>query len=118
MKIERFAFTGIPVTDMPRAREFYEGVLGLNAEETMAGEHWVEYDVAGQTLALACIGEVWRPSEQGTSAAFEMEDLESALRELDERGIKYERYESPCCWMANVRDPDGNGIVLHKLKPE
>ncbi|PYL94805.1 MAG: glyoxalase, partial [Verrucomicrobia bacterium] len=29
MKIKNIAFVGIPVTDMKRAREFYEGVLGL-----------------------------------------------------------------------------------------
>ena len=30
MKITEIAFTGTPVTDIKRAREFYEGVLGLN----------------------------------------------------------------------------------------
>ena len=29
MKIKNIAFVGIPVTDMKRAREFYEDVLGL-----------------------------------------------------------------------------------------
>ena len=29
MKVTDIAFTGIPVTDMKRARAFYEGVLGL-----------------------------------------------------------------------------------------
>jgi hypothetical protein len=29
-----------------------------------------------------------------------------------------EPYESPCCRMAIVQDPDGNNIVIHKLKPE
>ena len=31
MKITAIAFVGIPVTDMKRARGFYEGVLGLRA---------------------------------------------------------------------------------------
>ena len=31
MKATKIAFTGIPVTDIKRARDFYEGVLGLKA---------------------------------------------------------------------------------------
>ncbi len=29
-----------------------------------------------------------------------------------------EPFESPCCRMAVVKDPDGNKIIIHKLKPE
>ena len=35
MKIKHIAFVGIPVTDMKRSREFYEGVLGLKLSEQM-----------------------------------------------------------------------------------
>ena len=38
MKIKNIAFIGIPVTDVPRARTFYEEVLGLAvADEIMSG---------------------------------------------------------------------------------
>ena len=37
MKIKAIGFVAIPVTDIQRARSFYEGVLGLNASEEMAG---------------------------------------------------------------------------------
>ena len=38
MKVRALAFVGIPVTDMNRARAFYEGVLGLKiSEEMMSG---------------------------------------------------------------------------------
>lgn len=33
MKIIEFAFHGYPVTDLPRARAFYEGVLGLHPSD-------------------------------------------------------------------------------------
>jgi hypothetical protein len=29
-----------------------------------------------------------------------------------------EPFETPCCHMAVVQDPDGNKIIIHKLKPE
>jgi catechol 2,3-dioxygenase-like lactoylglutathione lyase family enzyme len=48
MKVTESAFTGYPVTDMPRARAFYEGVLGLKPASTFEheGKHWIEYDIA------------------------------------------------------------------------
>lgn len=118
MKITQIAFTGIPVTDMKRAREFYEGVLGLQADPEMTGEMWTEYPIGGGTLAIACIGEQWKPSDQGTSAALEVESLEDAIARLAERKIQFEQIDSPVCRMAVIQDPDGNKIVIHKLKPE
>ena len=118
MKITQIAFTGIPVTDMKRAREFYEGVLGLQADPEMMGAMWTEYPIGAGTLAIACIGEQWKPSDQGTSAALEVENLEEAIARLEERKVAFAKHDSPCCRMAVIQDPDGNKIVIHKLKPE
>src|SRR5438128_7856631 len=119
MKIEALAFVGIPVTDMPRARAFYEGVLGLKASEEMMSGKWVEYSLANNTLAIASVGPQWTPSDQGTGAALEVEDFDEAVKWLTDHQVAFavEAYESPCCWMAIVQDPDGNNIVIHKLKP-
>lgn len=40
--ITEMAFTGTPVTDIQRARAFYEGVLGLRPAMESAGGQWVE----------------------------------------------------------------------------
>jgi len=37
MKIKEIGFVAIPVTDMKRARSFYENVLGLKVAEEMIG---------------------------------------------------------------------------------
>ena len=116
MKITRIAFTGIPVTDMKRAREFYEGALGLQPDPEMTGAMWTEYPIGSGTLALACIGEQWKPSDQGTSAALEVESLEDAIARLEECKIDFEQIDSPVCRMAVIQDPDGNKLVIHKLK--
>ena len=118
MKIKKIAFVGIPVTDMKRAREFYERVLGLQPDPEMTGEHWTEYSIGEGTLALACVGEQWRPSNQGTSAALEVENLEDAITRLEERKISYDKVDSPVCRMAIIEDPDGNKLMIHKLKSE
>jgi predicted enzyme related to lactoylglutathione lyase len=118
MKINAIAFVGIPVIDMQRAREFYEGVLGLEPDPEMTGEMWTEYSIGEGTLAIACIGEQWRPSNQGTSAALEVESLEDAIARLEECKIAFEKVDSPVCRMAVLQDPDGNKLVIHKLKTE
>jgi len=118
MKITTIAFVGIPVTDMQRARQFYEGVLGLKPNPEMTGEMWTEYSVGSGTLAIACIGEQWRPSDQGTSAALEVESLEDAIARLEERKITFDQHDSPVCRMAVLQDPDGNKLIIHKLKTE
>ena len=99
------AFVGIPVTDMKRARGFYEGVLGLQPDPEMTGEMWTEYPIGSGTLAVACIGDQWKPSDEGTSAAFEVESLEEAMTRLEERKITFDKVESPVCRMAVFRIP-------------
>jgi predicted enzyme related to lactoylglutathione lyase len=120
MRIKGLAFVGIPVTDMPRARAFYEGVLGLKVSEEMMSGKWVEYSLGNNTLAIASVGPQWLPSDQGTGAALEVENFDEAVKLLKERHVPFavEAYESPCCWMAIIKDPDENNIVIHKLKPE
>ena len=120
MKINNLAFVGIPVTDIKRAREFYEGVLGLAIAEEMMDGNWIEYAVGDNTLAIANVGAQWMPSEQGTSAALEVKNFEQTVNELRRRGVRFaaEPFETPCCHMAVVQDPDGNKLIIHKLKSE
>ena len=120
MKINKIAFVGIPVTDMKRARAFYEDVLGLKVAEEMMSGVWVEYAVGDDTLAIANVGEQWRPSDQGTGAALEVEDFDEAIKTLKDRQVTFttEPMDTPCCHMAIIQDPDGNNIVIHKIKPE
>ena len=120
MNAQRIAFVGIPVTDISRARKFYEDVLGLRVSEEMMGGQWIEYGVGPDTLAIANVGEQWTPSDQGTGAALEMENFDEAIAELKKARIKFdaEPFETPCCHMAVVQDPDGNKLIIHKLKPE
>lgn len=120
MKATNIAFTGIPVTDMKRAREFYEGALGLKpADEYMEGV-WVEYELGDDTIAIGSVGDQWRPSPDGTSVAIEVEDFQGAIKDLKAANVTFaaEGIESPVCWMAVVQDPDGNKIIIHKLKPK
>ena len=65
MKINAIGVVAIPVTDIPRARKFYEEVLGLTVSEEMVGGKWIEYAVGEDTLAIANVSDTWTPSDQG-----------------------------------------------------
>jgi catechol 2,3-dioxygenase-like lactoylglutathione lyase family enzyme len=49
--ITSIAFTVYPVSNMQRARAFYEHVLGLHASYH-SQDVWVEYDLGGSTFAI------------------------------------------------------------------
>lgn len=119
---KELAFVGYPVTDFARAKKFYGDILGL--KETVSFEHegelgWLEYDLAGQTLALAKASEEWKPNPNGGGACLEVEDLDAAMAHLKENDVKivFDIQEFPICRMALVSDPDGNTLALHQKKP-
>jgi catechol 2,3-dioxygenase-like lactoylglutathione lyase family enzyme len=103
----------LAVSDIDRARQFYEGKLGFEAEAVVEGT--VRYRCGGGT-GLAIFE---RPMEaiDRTVAAFEVEDIEQEVRELRERDVMVE------CIMtlpsgvqrAFFKDPDGNVIGMRQL---
>lgn len=120
MKIKEIGFVAIPVTDMKRARSFYEEVIGLKVSDEMMSGKWIEYAVGDDTLAIANVSDTWTPSDQGTGSALEVEDFDEAIKRLKDRQVRFaaEPFETPCCHMAVVQDPDGNKFMIHKLKPD
>jgi predicted enzyme related to lactoylglutathione lyase len=116
--INGIALTGSSVTDMKRARAFYEDVLGLNPSEEMAGGKWIEYEVGGGTFAITNIDPEWTPNDQGTAIAFEVDDMDATIGKLKKSGTKFflDKSETPVCWTAIIYDPDRNKVVIHKRK--
>ena len=88
VRIVEIAFTGYPVTDLARARAFYEKVLGL--KQSTAFEHdgkaWIEYDIGPGTLAISNMMSSWKPSPDGPSIAFEVADFDAAVAALRQGG--------------------------------
>ena len=116
--ITEIAFTGTPVTDIKRAREFYEEVLSLKPAMVSAGGLWVEYEIGAGTFAIGCYGDVWKPSADGTCIALEVDDLDAELARLKSRGVTFamEPMDTPVCPFAIVCDPDGNRVMFHQRK--
>jgi predicted enzyme related to lactoylglutathione lyase len=118
--VVEIAFSCYAVTDMARAREFYEGALGLKPATVHNSEHgqWVEYEIGPHTLALGCAPGLFKPSPDGCSVALEVENFEAAIAHLRARGARFrvEPTPTPVCQMAMIFDPDGNTLCVHKRK--
>ena len=82
----------LPARDVARAREFYEGTLGLRPGKEIAGG--VAYEFADKT---ACF--LYPTENAGTSRAsqafWQVDDIESEVAELKGRGVKFEEYDMP-----------------------
>lgn len=120
LMVKKVAFTMYPITDVTRARKFYEETLGLTVG--MAGSrgdiHWIEYDLpGGGCLALTNATGDEPSAAAGGTIALEVEDLASLMQHLKEQGASFKNdvVRGPRCQMATCLDPEGNSIVLHQL---
>jgi predicted enzyme related to lactoylglutathione lyase len=108
MKVREIGFVAVPVNDIARARQFYEGIVGQKKS----------CDLGGGALALGPSDDDWKPSSTGTGYALEVEDFDQAIAELRHAGVKFTEgpAETAVCHTAIIQDPDGNRLGIHKLK--
>ena len=115
--IKDVAFVAIAVSDAERARKFYQETLELQPSTSAMDGAWVEYDLGTTTIGVGC-HPAWQPSRDGTTVAFEVDDIDATIMTLKKRGVEFDmdKTETPVCWMAQFRDPDGNKLVVHQRK--
>jgi predicted enzyme related to lactoylglutathione lyase len=116
--INKVAFTMYPVTDVARARRFYEETLGLTVgvAGSQGGMHWIEYDLpGGGCLALTNVGEA-EPSASGGTVALEVEDLDELVEALHRQDVAFlgDVVRGPMCRMVTCLDSEGNSLLLHQ----
>jgi catechol 2,3-dioxygenase-like lactoylglutathione lyase family enzyme len=119
---ETKATSGFAVKDMDRAKEFYEGTLGLRVE-VLDEEHGVTmlHLGGGYDVLMYLSSDMTAPSY--TILNFEVGDIDGVVAQLDERGIQLQRYEGfdhdekgivrgPGPQIAWFEDPSGNVISV------
>ena len=108
------------MVDPSRARAFYEDVLGLSlvADEPFA----LVFDLAGTMLRVTRVDAL--EPQPFTVLGWRVDDIQSAVRALAERGVRFERFPaleqnglgiwtSPSgARVAWFEDPDGNTLSL------
>lgn len=116
-QINGLLHAGLLVEDLPRARAFYESVLGLapcpRPELPYPGA-W--YDLGGgQQLHLMCLPNpdagIVRPEHGGRDrhVAVGVKDMEALKRRLDSAGVSYTASKSGRVALF-CRDPDSNTL--------
>jgi predicted enzyme related to lactoylglutathione lyase len=119
--IKEIAFVGYPTTNMKKAREFYEGILGLVPTNEFGPatdeSQFIEYGVGSGIFTLGCMPD-WKPSKDGPCAAFEVDNFDETIKKLKDNNIAFsmEQIDTPVCNMAIALDPDGNSLLIHKRK--
>ena len=114
----------VAVTDMEKAKEFYEGTLGLSGgtEEPDGG---VTYQCAGGTRIHVYASPDNAGKSGATLAGFLSDDLEGTVDELTSKGVTFEQIEmgpiktnekgiaemggEKIAWF---KDPDGNTMGI------
>jgi catechol 2,3-dioxygenase-like lactoylglutathione lyase family enzyme len=109
-------FVCVPVTDIDRARDFYEGTLGLEFGKQWGEMPGLEYETGNLTIALMqsdAFGLEFAPHSH--PIALHVDDVAAARSELESEGIEFPRdtLDSGVCHMAFFTDPFGNGLMLH-----
>jgi catechol 2,3-dioxygenase-like lactoylglutathione lyase family enzyme len=83
------AFSGFSVDDIPKAKEFYGGTLGLEVTEENG---MLSLHVAGDRPILVYPKENHEPATY-TILNFPVDDVEKAVDALTAAGVRFERYE-------------------------
>jgi predicted enzyme related to lactoylglutathione lyase len=116
--IRKVAFTMLTMSDVSRARKFYEETLGLKVGLTgnQGDQWWIEYDLPeGGCIALQNFDST---APGGGALALEVVDLDALMAHLEANGVvfKGDIAHGPRCRMAMCNDSEGNALVLHQLK--
>ena len=117
----------VPVSDVEKAVEFYGGTLGLELQirrDDLPQNREAEFRAGDGTLVV--YESVAAGQSRGTVAGFRVDDLDSVVGALRERGVAFEEYDLPDLKTENAiatigdlraswaRDPDGNIIAFEQ----
>ena len=112
----------VAVSDMERARGFYEGKLGLSGPES--GDGGRDYECGEGTGIHVFPSPAFKGPTGATLLGWAVDDLSGTVAELTARGVEFQRFDEGdfktdehgilngmVAWMA---DPDGNLIALNQ----
>jgi catechol 2,3-dioxygenase-like lactoylglutathione lyase family enzyme len=118
----KLELVAIPVTDVDRAKAFYVEQVGFHADhdhQVSDALRFVQLTPPGSACSIMLgtgITEMPPGSQQGVQVV--VEDVETARRELIDRGVKASEVDvQPWGSFVTFSDPDGNTWALQQLPP-
>lgn len=113
----------IAVSDIARAREFYEGKLGLTGARALP-DGGIRYE-SGDGTSVHIYPSRNAGKTEATIAHWDVADTEATVSELTEKGVIFEQYDLPgiktdergiatlgSVKVAWFKDPDGNTLSV------
>ena len=113
----------VAVSDIAKAKEFYEGKLGLTAGEA-SDDGGIDYPCGGGTNFHIYPSPDNAGKSEATQVFWEVSDVEATVDELIGKGVTFEQYGDPIntdekgiakfgdSKGAFMKDPDGNTVAL------
>lgn len=116
------ATSGFAVNDLNKAREFYEGTLGLSVEVLDQEHGLTRLKPTDGCDVLMYLSADMKPASY-TMLNFEVDDIDAAVDGLSARGVNFERYDGfdhdekgivrgPGPQIAWFKDPSGNVLAV------
>ncbi|MCE2614939.1 MAG: VOC family protein [Nitrosopumilus sp. (ex Thoosa mismalolli)] len=116
MNIKKVGNVILAVTDIDKSLEFYNGIIGLPIKNQRRS--WVDLGTTGALLSLhpasLTAEHVGSSIDNGITIGFLVGDVQAAIDELKEKGVKIHRdiVEKDAGKNAVIVDPDGYLISL------
>ena len=120
--LEKFPlYAYLPVKDVPRARRFYEGMLGWKPKDVTPGGVFYEFAKGTGCFLYPTPG---AGTSKASQAYWQVDDVERVIRDLEGRGVKFEDYDMPGMKTVNhiftgggakaawFKDTEGNILAL------
>jgi catechol 2,3-dioxygenase-like lactoylglutathione lyase family enzyme len=112
------------VKDLPAARQFYEGVLGLH--DTVMEADWAVVYKSGDSM-IQVYPSQYAGTNKATAATWDVKDIDAVIADLKGKGVTFEHFDMPAeagSWVGDVlvsegekaawfKDPDGNTLCVH-----
>jgi len=115
----------VPVSDLARARQFYEEKLGLVPKEEYAGGAGLVYE-CGQATTFFMYQSAGAGASRANQAGFTVDDLDAEMAALRAKGVRFEEYDLPGLKTVNgvnvgggaksawFKDSEGNILALNQ----
>ena len=115
MQVEHVDFVSFLTQDIPRAKQFYSEILGLELETE--GESDMEFRCGQVTLDIfepSSIGQPFASSPAGLALRVSDVDAGQGRARGEGSGVRRRDVDTSVCHMAFFKDPDGNALMLHR----
>lgn len=114
--IKRIWDITVTVTDIRKAADFYENVLGLQKKYEF--KDYAGFDCGGIEIGLKTWGDLEKPRQGEPCINFLVDNIDTSYQALTEKGVAFSEKPSDTQWGSRIavfNDPDGNSLQISEV---